>query len=76
MSIKMNIHKNDNMNSLINEIIRERTHDKGFRIETLSKYTDNIIQEGTEITNMGYEVTAEILINIGAMYINEFIESE
>jgi len=76
MIVKMDLHENKNMNALMNQIISARSYDKSFRINTLSKYTDNVIIEGTEITNMGYEVTAEILINIGAMYINEFIESK
>ena len=63
------------MNELqkITDIIKsERDYDKSYSIKSISKYTDNIIAETAEKYNFNYETAAEILINIGVNYINEY----
>lgn len=60
------------VNNLIKEIENTRKYDSSCTISGISKYTDNIICELADESNLEYEIAAEVLINIGAMYIEEF----
>lgn len=60
------------MEKLKEIISSERNYDKSCSINRISKWTDNIIVETADKFNVDYELAAELLINIGGMYIDEY----